>query len=328
LTRFFADRPKLFPSLLILAVFLAGLTAWFTIAKACERHISIAVDDRVIQHVTMKHTLSAALLEAGIKVGPKDLVRPTLTSSVQNGMKVSVLRALPVKVIVDGKTIEVLTPPVTVDQVLKLANVTLGHDDLVSLPLDQKVKKSDEVTVRRVTEKTIAEQYALPVPSERREDNTLKRGYTSVVRAGVVGLGQRVMQVVYADGQEIRRSILSDQVINPAVSRIIAFGTQSTVSRGGNTIQFSRSLSVLSTAYSDTLSKYTSTGSLARYGVVAVDPVVIPIGSRLYVDGYGYATALDIGSAIKGNRIDLFFPTLQTCWNWGERWVKVYIIQQ
>jgi len=64
---------------------------------------------------------------------------------------------------------------------------------------------------------------------------------------------------------------------------------------------------------------------LAR-GIVAVDPKVIPMGTKLYVEGYGEAIAADQGNAIKGNRIDLFFNTHQQALNWGMKTVKVTIL--
>jgi len=70
----------------------------------------------------------------------------------------------------------------------------------------------------------------------------------------------------------------------------------------------------------------TATGMRAVYGVVAVDPRVIPLGSRLYVEGYGYAIAADTGSAIKGNRIDLFYPTYREAIQFGRRMVRVYLL--
>lgn len=70
----------------------------------------------------------------------------------------------------------------------------------------------------------------------------------------------------------------------------------------------------------------TATGKKARYGIVAVDPRVIPLGTRLYIPGYGYAVAADTGGAIKGNRIDLCFNTRAEAIKWGRRKVKVYII--
>jgi 3D (Asp-Asp-Asp) domain-containing protein/LysM repeat protein len=60
--------------------------------------------------------------------------------------------------------------------------------------------------------------------------------------------------------------------------------------------------------------------------VIAVDPSVIPLGTKVYVEGYGYATAEDIGGAIKGNRIDVFVPTQSGALQWGRKSVKVTIL--
>ena len=70
----------------------------------------------------------------------------------------------------------------------------------------------------------------------------------------------------------------------------------------------------------------TSTLAKADRGTVAVDPRVIPYGSVIYVQGYGYAVALDKGSAIKGYRIDLFFETRQKALKWGVKRVTVCIL--
>ena len=84
-------------------------------------------------------------------------------------------------------------------------------------------------------------------------------------------------------------------------------------------------LKVSATAYTHTGNR-TATGTVARVGIIAVDPRVIPLGTRVYVEGYGYATAEDTGGAIKGNRIDIFLNSNAECVNWGRRSVKVYIL--
>ncbi|MCQ6276707.1 3D domain-containing protein [Bacillus sp. V3B] len=60
--------------------------------------------------------------------------------------------------------------------------------------------------------------------------------------------------------------------------------------------------------------------------VIAVDPSVIPLGTKVYVEGYGYAVAADTGSAIKGNKIDVFFPSKQTAYQWGRKTVKIKVL--
>ena len=71
----------------------------------------------------------------------------------------------------------------------------------------------------------------------------------------------------------------------------------------------------------------TATGIPATYGVAAVDPAVIPLGSRLYIPGYGEAIAADTGGAIYGNRIDLCMESYSECMNFGRRYVTVYVLR-
>lgn len=82
-----------------------------------------------------------------------------------------------------------------------------------------------------------------------------------------------------------------------------------------------RTLTVSSTGYS--LPGHTATGLPVGWGVVAVDPNVIPLGTKLTVPGYGEGIAADTGSAVRGNDIDLWFPTLAQARAWGRRTVTI-----
>lgn len=92
-----------------------------------------------------------------------------------------------------------------------------------------------------------------------------------------------------------------------------------------------RTITMRSTAYTSDPSEnggYSTTamGTAIRYGVAAVDPNVIPLGTRLYIEGYGYARAEDTGGAIKGNKIDLVFGSKAQSNRWGRRTVRVTIL--
>ncbi|MBU5466013.1 LysM peptidoglycan-binding domain-containing protein [Virgibacillus sp. MSJ-26] len=95
-----------------------------------------------------------------------------------------------------------------------------------------------------------------------------------------------------------------------------------------------KTISVSATAYTakcDGCSGVTSTGvdlnANPNAKVIAVDPSVIPLGSEVYVEGYGYATAADVGGAIKGNKIDVHVPTKGEATSWGVRTVNVTIVE-
>jgi uncharacterized protein YabE (DUF348 family) len=305
---------------------LVGGLAWGTIAGA-QQKIVIKIDGKVVEHRTLQRTLGGALAEAGVEVGPRDAVSPDLATPVKRGMQVTVNRAVPVRVFADGQTRVVLTPPTPVGRVLALASIKLGPQDRVSLPLTATVTKNTVVRVTRVSEKIFRENYSLPFAEERRPDPQMERGRLRLVRAGEAGEGERTIKVTYEDGREIKRTVLEERVLRPPRNRIIAYGTGGTVAGGGSVIRFQRVLEAHATAYSPSAGKYTATGYPVQYGVVAVDPSIIPLGTRLYVEGYGFARALDVGGAIKGNRIDLFFESEADCRKWGHRRVKVYILE-
>ena len=114
----------------------------------------------------------------------------------------------------------------------------------------------------------------------------------------------------------------------PAPARKAARNTARMASRG--LTGGSRTYSMVATAYSNLgngkWGSQTATGATCRRGIVAVDPRVIPMGTRLYVEGYGECIALDTGGAIKGMRIDLFMDRESECNRWGRRRVQVIVL--
>lgn len=300
--------------------------AWGSAAGA-RQQIRIEADGRVVEHATLQRTLGAALSEAGIVLGPQDVVRPGPETPVKRGMTARVIRGVRVFLIADGEIRDFLTQPLTVAGVIRKAGLKLGPQDRVTPSLQDVVRNNTWIRITRVVEKVESERFEIPAPLERMPDSSLERGRMRLVREGSPGEGERLVRVTYVDGNPCARETLQERILRPATSRIIAFGTLSTVYRGGAVIRFRSALEMTATAYSASTGKHTATGYPVRYGVVAVDPAVIPLGTRLYIEGYGYATALDVGSSIKGNRIDLFFPSKADCQRWGRRMVKVYILE-
>lgn len=90
-----------------------------------------------------------------------------------------------------------------------------------------------------------------------------------------------------------------------------------------------RSLVVAATAYSrfdPGLSNHTASGTLVRRGVIAVDPAIIPMGTRVFIPGYGEAVAEDVGSAICGHTIDIAFDTAEEAIQFGSKTVEIFIL--
>ncbi|MDR9756524.1 MAG: ubiquitin-like domain-containing protein [Thermacetogeniaceae bacterium] len=311
---------------IVIVITLIGILSWGAVVYATDE-IRISVDGKELRHETLKGTVEEALTEAGIEVKPHDQVTPGLKSEIKDGMLVVVERAFPVQLVADGDTTTIYTTTTNVRGVLKKASLSLGELDRVSPELDAEVEPGCEIRVTRVKEEVITEEYDIPAKTERKPDSTLNKGQQKVVREGSPGEGVRQVKVVYEDGKEVSRKTIKDQVVRSPVNRVIAYGTISTISRGGDVIRYRKVIQARATAYGPSAGKYTATGHRVARGVVAVDPRVIPLGSRLYIDGYGYGRALDVGGAIKGNTVDLFFPSDAECYRWGVRYVKVYILQ-
>ena len=125
-------------------------------------------------------------------------------------------------------------------------------------------------------------------------------------------------------------------MVKEPVNHIIEIGTKPKpkpvvqTSRGSLAVR--KTIVMHATAYTDDAKSQgkwvgrTATGRKPQVGVVAVDPRVIPLGTKLYIEGYGNAVAGDTGGAIKGNRIDLFFNTRAEAIRFGRRSVKVHIV--
>ena len=169
--------------------------------------------------------------------------------------------------------------------------------------------------------------------------------YEQIVQKGSNGMKKLVYAENYIDGKLTSKSLEEEIVYIDPVDEIIEVGTKEYVvatSRGG--FRYETELDMIATAYDlsyESTGKYpgdpyfgiTASGAKAQPGTVAVDPSVIPLGTKLYVastDGspdYGFATALDTGGAIRGNRIDLFMEDGAACDRYGIRQVKVYILE-
>lgn len=306
----------------MLALLLLSLGIYFCL----EKTVTIKVDKKVVTCSTFKKTVSEVLDEKKIAIGPKDLVEPGMATELNEEMVIKVTRAFPVTIMADGKSTQIVSVPITVGEALKQVKLELGPRDLVSADLKSLTHQGQTIKVTRVTDKIINIRTSIPYQKQYVSDATLERGLTRTQVQGRLGLAQEVVKVTYHDGKEIRREVLKAEVLRKPVTQVLAMGTITEVSRGGLRLNFRNALMVASTAYTYT-GRHTCTGLHPAVGLVAVDPKVIPMGTRLYIEGYGFARAADRGSAIRGNEIDVFMETLSQCRSWGRRTVKVYVLK-
>lgn len=306
-------------SLLVVAIGSAAY-AWV------HKEVILAVDGEAVAVTTNASTVGEVLQEQGIFWGDGDVVRPQPSVGLSEGLRIHVVHAFPVTLVVGGQKQEVITLPTSVQGVLARAGVTLGLQDVVTPGLDTPVRGGTEIRVARISTRQQVVEKEIPFKVRRQEDPHLDRGLQVVKSPGRAGRQQQIVEITYVDGREVGRRVVQEEVLQEPRDRVVAVGTRHVVARSGENIRFREALEVIATAYGPTGNR-TATGVMPERGVIAVDPRVIPLGTRVYVDGYGYGRALDVGSAIKGKRIDVFFPSESEARRWGVRQVKLYILE-
>ena len=328
-------RPIPLWGLLLGLAMLCGLVPVFIALRSDASEVQVVLPDRIIRVVTKEHTVGGLLSELRITVDTADSINFGPDEPLKDGMTISIARARPVFIRADGKTRALLSSAATVAEALAQAGISLGPDDYTNPTPDEPLPVDRYISVVRVTFRTQVVREEIPFTTEYVKDPNLEAGLSATQRKGQTGVAEVTRMVRYEDGVEVSAKEMSRAVIKEPVARLVALGTRTEVSREGTTIRFVRAIQAIATAYcpcklccGENADGYTYTGVPARRGVIAVDPRVIPLGTRVYVDGYGFAVAADIGSAIKGNRIDVCYDTHQEALKWGVRTVKVYILPQ
>lgn len=299
---------------------------------AQPKTVRIKVDGQTITLQTRALTVQGALEEAGVvlqKADGYELVGKE--EKLNDGATIEVTRAMPVKVWKAGRTTEYTIGRKTVRDVLNAVGV--DYKGFQVYPgLDTEVTPDMTIHIISPTNKLTTETRDIPYEVEMRNNDNLPRGRQNVISPGQNGQ-EKVTYREIKVGSETVRQELNREVLSEPVPEIVEVGTGNNL----NMIETSRGFVRYRSARTVEASAYTmaegsgtgltSTGVVPHHGVVAVDPDVIPYGTRMYIPGYGFAVAADCGGAINGNTIDLFMEDYGDAISWGRRDVTVYFLE-
>lgn len=326
------------PKAKIISVVGALLVTSIVTLACMKKHITIIVDGEKEAFITYKGTVKDVLSEKGIEVDSKDKVQPGLDEKISSRDVIDIKRAVEVEMVVANKTIVIKTAEKTIKDMieaesegLKAEGIEFNEElDEVTPSLDTEV--SDNLIIQLVKVEITNEVDTEDINYETvvQKDENLDINTEDVRQAGKVGQKEITYKVIKKDGKEVSREVVQSKVIKEPVNEIIAQGTRRVfASRDGN-MEYKDLIYCESTAYAG--DAITATGSVPRYNpggvsTIAVDPRVIPLGSLVYVEGYGKAIASDTGGLIKGKIIDVFLNSEKECKSWGRKYnVPVYIL--
>ncbi|WP_346939713.1 3D domain-containing protein [uncultured Clostridium sp.] len=318
----------------VLILLSAAVTIW-----GLRNTVEVVVDGQKVEITTLSKNLKTILDNNGITVAQKDKISVELDSEVNDGDIIYINKAVDVEIIVDGKNLSIASAEKTVKDMLEAENIKISQEDKITPSIDENLQAGMTVEVTRVDKELIKEVQPIAFETETRKNSELNQDVEEVVQDGSNGERTITTEVVYENGKEVNRRVVKEVVSKNPINKIIDIGTLAVVrpSRGGNSQDFAYSsmISCMSTAYTSDRGDsgtVTATGTTVRrnpdgYSTVAVDPRVIPLGTKLYIEGYGLAIAEDTGGAIVGNKVDVYVDSYDEAVNWGRRQVNVYILK-
>ena len=309
------------------------------------RAVEISVDyNGDVQTVSLaKGTVADVLERTGITPAYNEVVEPSLSTPISDNLTVKVYKGKKLSITADGKTDSVYVPNGNVCDVLNQLGYKLSDDDILSVDKDSNIEDADSITIKRVTYRNETETQSVDFETVKKNSKDVDLGKTKVQTEGKQGEALVTKKCKYVDGKKVSSKTVDTKITKEPVDKVVLMGTKgSNVSNpagtftdmNGNTVAYSSVVTGSGTAYTAPAGSLTATGVTAYHGGVAVNPNIIPYGSKLYIvstDGsfvYGYATAVDTGGALMSGTaiVDCFYNTYDECVSFGRRNVNVYIV--
>jgi uncharacterized protein YabE (DUF348 family) len=303
-----------------------------------RRATAITLDDGGVSRTlhSTASTVGQVLEQHGITLFLGDVVTPGLQELATPGLVVSIRRSVPLRIEVDRRTLHTRTVAGTVAGVLGQEGIALVGKDRVEPGMDEPVRPDMRIRVTRVHDELAVEFDPIPFETVWVADPQTEIDQTRLAQAGQVGLTKHRYRVVYEDGQAASRTLEDTWAEQPPITKTLAYGTKiviRTLETPDGPIEYWRKMRVYTTSYTAASSGkprdhprfgYTRLGWKLTKGIVAVDPTVIPLKTKLYVPGYGLARAGDTGGGVKGKFVDLGFDRENyQSWHW---WTDVYLL--
>ncbi len=253
----------------------------------------------------------------------ESLERVSLSSSAGTGLQLLSFN------IYGADSISCLTEATTVGELIEDVGIELNESQVIRGEATDETKDGMIISIDTVTYSTETFTEYKDFPVKYVDVQNIPRGTEQVYFKGSLGEKVSTYNIKYVNGVESERSLISEVVTKSALTQVVYRGVGGTITVGGKSYSYSYFIDCKTTVYC--LEGITASGMPVGYDVIAVDPKVIPLGTKVYVDDpytyVGFRTAADTGGSIKGNFIDIWFkkgdPNFSS---YGVRSARVYIL--
>lgn len=293
-----------------------------------EKNLTVIDNGIITNYNTTAETLKEFFHQQNINISSCDKLNYNLSENVTSGMKVEIERPFIIKILIDGqqKSFSVQYNE-TVGDLINTLKKEYGKDFVCQTEKTFKLRNCTDLKFYSKRVEIVEQKESIPFETKIISSDNLQKGHEQIVQEGTAGEKIVTKEITFVGDTEISHNVKSEKVIKKPIEKIIMRGT------GEYKNVLIMNASAYTAGYESTGKRpgdrgygITASGTKAVKGTVAVDPKVIPLGSKLYVEGYGYATALDTGSAIKGNKIDLFYDSLYEAKKFGRKNLTVYVL--
>ncbi len=305
--------------------------------------LKLTVDGKLNVYKARDMKVSDLLKRENINIYEKDIVSVPVDTLIDKDMDIEVNRAEKVKFVVDNKEeipfiVNNARVGVAVNEFMEETGKQVYLEEGQSSAAD--VKDDMIIKVASLKEEIKVTKQEIPFETKTIENSNLLEGTTNVKTKGENGIKEIKTKEIYKKDELQSQEIIEEKVTKQPITEIIEKGTKkklNTIKTEKGTFVVNNKINMKSTAYTAGMEStgkkpgdegygLTASGMKAKKGIVAVDTSIIPFGTELYIEGYGYAIAGDTGSAIKGNKIDVFLDDYEDAKKYGVRNVNVYVL--
>lgn len=272
-----------------------------TIQRAYEITIVDGDTETILQ--TTADTVGDALFDAGVSVFLTDHVEPSVETGLSADTTITIDRAVPVSINVDGTTIDTRVQGGTVADALSEAGIALLGLDY-TIPAETDAITADlTINVLRVTESTETTDTPIPYETTYQADSTLDLDQRAIIQSGQAGTERLTERVRFENGEEVAREPISTEIVTDVQNEIVAYGTNivlRTVDTPEGPREYWRVIRAYATSYHPEAlggDDVTAIGTTLQFGIIASNPDIIPYRTDVFVPGYGVGMMADTGGA-------------------------------